>query len=289
MQLLAILIAFGLERYYRVFDHLRSHQWIYGWILWLEQRFSSAGFWRGLWAPIWVALPIALLVQLIYVGLDEVLGLFGLFWAIVVLVLSFGPRDLAGEVRELMELLARDREGGLIQAQRFIGGQGELHVHQAARGIATGVFVQANQRIFAMLFWFILLGPLGAVFYRIVDLDCERSDASPEHRASALRLREMLSWIPAHLVALSYAVVGDFSASMQALRKNLGDWTQNTQILTCAGLGALRLGCSAEDEVGEEWDALDQEEIEEALELVRRSEVLWMAVLAALILAGLLI
>jgi len=289
MKLLAILIAFGLERYYRVFDHLRSHQWIYGWILWLEDRFSSANFWRGLWAAIWVALPIALLVQLIYVGLDEVLGLFGLLWGIGILVLSFGPRDLAGEVRELIELFERDREGGLIQAQRFLGREGELHVHQAARGIATGVFVQANQRIFAVLFWFILLGPLGAVFYRIVDLDCERSDASPGHRESALRLREMLSWIPAHLVALSYAVVGDFSASLRALRKNMGDWAQNTQMLSCAGLGALRLECAEADEASEEWNAFDRAEIEEALDLVRRSEVLWMAALAVLILAGLLI
>ena len=99
----------------------------------------------------------------------------------------------------------------------------------------------------------------------------------------------MLSWIPAHLVALSYAVVGDFSASLQALRKNMGDWAQNTRMLTCAGLGALRLQCAEAHETDEEWNDFDRAEIEEALDLVRRSEVLWMAALAVLILAGLLI
>jgi cobalamin biosynthesis protein CobD/CbiB len=60
-------------------------------------------------------------------------------------------------------------------------------------------------------------------------------------------------------------------------------------MLTCAGLGALRLECAEADEADEEWNDFDRAEIEEALDLVRRSEVLWMAALAVLILAGLLI
>jgi cobalamin biosynthesis protein CobD/CbiB len=49
------------------------------------------------------------------------------------------------------------------------------------------------------------------------------------------------------------------------------------------------LECAEADEASEEWNAFDRAEIEEALDLVRRSEVLWMAALAVLILAGLLI
>ena len=38
------------------------------------------------------------------------------------------------------------------------------------RDVTQAIFIKFNQNIFAVIFWFAILGPLGAVLYRAIDL-----------------------------------------------------------------------------------------------------------------------
>lgn len=67
--------------------------------------------------------------------------------------------------------------------------------------------------IFAPLFWFILLGPTGAILYRL----CNTLDAMWGYKNSrflsfgwgAARFDDLLNWLPARMTAISYALLGE--------------------------------------------------------------------------------
>ena len=80
--------------------------------------------------------------------------------------------------------------------------------------------MQANNRIFGVMFWFMVLGPAGAWLYRVSDLLRRRAafeaarQGVPAHGGdlgSVLTdLHGALAWMPARLAALSYALAGSF-------------------------------------------------------------------------------
>ena len=138
------------------------------------------------------------------------------------LLFSFGPRDLKEEVDDYVGALERhDRDEAMRR------GQGIARVEPAARGgagareaVEEAIFVQANNRIFGVIFWFMVLGPAGAWAYRVSDL-LRRRAAFEAARQGVPRMRGdlgsvltdlhgVLAWIPARLAALSYALAGSF-------------------------------------------------------------------------------
>jgi len=76
--------------------------------------------------------------------------------------------------------------------------------------------------IFATLFWFVVAGPAGAVLHRLVNtLDAMwgyRTERFAAFGWAAARLDDVMAYIPARLLALTYAVLGDRAAAMQCWR-----------------------------------------------------------------------
>jgi membrane protein required for beta-lactamase induction len=112
-----------------------------------------------------VFLPIFLLGDAMYGGFPY------LILAIVVLFFSLGPKDIGEEVEEYCTALeAEDDERIAITAKALIEHDMPVEAVERTRQVEEAVCVQANNRLFAVIFWFVLLGPFGAWTFRVTDL-----------------------------------------------------------------------------------------------------------------------
>jgi AmpE protein len=162
------------------------------------------------------------------------------------------------------------------------------------------VFRNALRRWFGVLFWFLLLGPFGAVLYRLTALSAEGEAARElpgETVEGARTLLAILEWPVAQLLTLALALVGNFDTVLGAWRESGGAALS----LDNGFLGAVARA-SVKTELAEEaadyaeengagagaaaLAASDQPELRDAMSLVWRSLLVWLAVLALFVIAG---
>ena len=298
MSVLALVLALVLERLLTDLLHLRDARWLDGYFDWAARVFGRwPGHWRQLAALSVVVLPVLPVGVVSLLLGSHLLGLPQLLFAVAVLLISFGPRDLKEEVDDYVAALAGGDPGE--SARRAT----ELLEHDASgRGaglrdaLEDAIFVQANNRIFGVIFWFMLLGPAGAWLFRVSDLMRRRGafEASrhggtiPEgsFEAALRELHGVLAWLPARFTALSYAVAGSFEDAF-------GNWKgavdqasatvleRSEDLLARVGRGSLAPsleGVAAGD--------LDLATARGAWRIVQRALWIWLAVIALLVLAG---
>ncbi|NND65179.1 MAG: hypothetical protein HKM24_04350, partial [Gammaproteobacteria bacterium] len=171
MNLIAILLALGAERFATQVLHLRELRWFdyyfdFG-LRWLRGQPKWVVMVGAVAAIVIAALPVWLIAWALR---DVLLGGLYLLFATVVLFLSLGPRDLLTETEKLTQAL---EEGNLEDAEHrahaILETSDSLREIDAPR-LIRGILVQSKNQIFGVLFWFALLGPAGAFAYRASDL-----------------------------------------------------------------------------------------------------------------------
>ncbi|HXQ31557.1 MAG TPA: regulatory signaling modulator protein AmpE [Steroidobacteraceae bacterium] len=290
MNFIAFLVGLGIERLLSARLAIREPGWLLGYV----RASLRAVAWRD-----FTALPLAILCAVLPGILVAALmattavaahGLVYVLLAAVVLFFSLGPRDLHQEVSEYRAAVAR---GDAAAAARL--GAVVLE-HDAAQrqgpgleSVAEAVFVQANNRLFGVLFWFAIAGPFGALTFRVTDLmrreaivGAERADAPAD---AALvghlcqRVHGVVAFVPARLLALSYGVAGSFEESFSGWRGYLAAesdhfFDANDRLLVHAGRGAL----------GASWEHATDEaaRARAALALTDAAFYVWLAAFALL-------
>jgi adenosylcobinamide-phosphate synthase len=273
----------------------------------LEDKFNDGGRAHGAiaWA-LGAALPAALL------GLAQALlmrfqPLLAFLLGIGVLYLTMGFRQFshfftdihlalrAGELDRARELLAQWRRHS---NDRLTSGEvARLAIEQA--------LLASHRHVFAPLLWFVVLGPAGALLYRLAQMLDElwggRSEIEfGEFGQSARRAFAAIDWLPLRVTAAAFAVVGDFEDAIRCWRTQADRWPDGgSGILLASGAGALgvRLGMPVHDlnqEMGEVGDRpelglgedADPDFMQSAIGLVWRSLVLGLAVLALVWVSG---
>ena len=280
---------------------LRQYGWYGDWLRWLGTRFPEGSFWHGRWGIALALVPPLLVVGLFQAALDEPLfGLAGLLFAIAVLFYTWGPRDLDVDVDAIAD--ARDARTRRDAAAR-------LWPDGAAPSLDGGslvgaVFRSALRRWFGVLFWFLLLGPLGAVLYRLAALSAEGDHARnlPSETADGARtLLAILDWPVAQLMTLSLALVGNFDTVLGAWRDGGGaSFKLDNGFLDAVARASVRVELAEEaaDRADEQAEHIasgdggstaavaDMPELRDAMSLVWRSLLVWLAVLALFVIAG---
>lgn len=289
--LVAVVIALVLGHALPAMAGLRQYGWFDGWAGGLERSLGGRAAWEGWFGLLLLVLPPLLLMGLLQYGLrDALFGLPGFVLAVLVLFYAWGPRDLDVDVEAVVE--ARDGEARHVAAARLYpaGDEPRLDGPSLVGAVARG----ALRRWFGVLFWFLLMGPVGALGYRLVQLaaDASLSTARPASARDAAGVAlAVLEWPVAQLMTLALALVGNFDTVFAAWREaRAGRPALDTGFLEAAA----RASVTAEIADDEAWatEGLPADappallELRDAMSLVWRMLMVWLAVLALFVLAG---
>jgi len=300
MHLIALLIGLVVERLATQLFHLRRLRGL--------DRFIDAGIRQAARVPNWPALiPMIIVVALLVLPVfavvfilgDALLGFPYLLLGIVVLFFSLGPQDIGEDVDEYCKAIEEGDDERIQQtAKAIIESEVPEDARERMQKVEEAVCVQANNRLFAVIFWFVLLGPLGAWAYRVTDLirrravfaasrEQEPSGTFEQFRDAAISLHGWLAWVPARLTAIGYATAGNFDTALGAWRAPTEQSSDlpseySEHLLARVGVSALALG----DDDDEDLVQRGVRGATAANRLVFRLLLIWAVVIAAMTLYG---
>ena len=297
MNFIALLLGLGIERLLTNLFHLREFRWFDPWIDrmsgWLANASQTTAI-IGTCIYIFVAiLPVVVVAALLS---GTLLQIPYFLLAVVVLLFSLGPRDLSTEVDDYCGAV---RDGREEDTRRIVHELRECDVPQdneaQVAAVRRAIFIQANNRIFGVVFWFILLGPTGAWLFRVVDLlrrrlayKYSRDDQTTELVVFIRVVRTLhgvLAWPSAHLLILGYAMAGSFEGGLTAWRNYANQRAQDFFIATNDLLDLVGNGATSQEPVP---DGASPEVVRvgEAMSLVKRTLwLIWAPIIALLTLS----
>ncbi len=296
MALITIIISLLFEKYYRELSHWRNFTWFHAYLRWIWRWLQQRPQLQGPLAVLVTLAPPLLAIGLGLLLLYRIHPLLGFTAGIVVCVFSLGPQNLHELTQDFIRARQQQHDA---ESERLLhailgdltpGRSEEVHAAIVAR-----IFIATNERLLAVLFWLLLLGPLGAALLRLACVTREVSGSTqapefltvPATRAAFERLPYLLLWLPARLTALGFAITGSFVHTFELWRRHR-DWSPywpdaNDSLLVACGFGALQSTPALGRAPGSE---LSLDHTQEALHLTLRSVLLWLVVYSILILAG---
>lgn len=277
--LIVLLLAFSQVDLVRVRD--------FGWFrAWLAQlHFAEGG---GL-------IALALAVPIIICGVIQQalygwgLGLAGVVFAVLVLIYTLGPREPEADIDAVLTAggaAARDAAAQLLRDDDLES------VPFTSSDLVEAAVLAGLHRRFGVLFWFFVIGPVGALLYRLAQVAAHNGSALDlRARDAARRFAAALDWLPAHVMVLAMALVSDFEAVLHAwhawhTQPGRSRWELEPGFLAAVA----RSGVDADIEAGDGGIVADTsdplQELADARRLLIRVLVVWLAVVALIVLAG---
>ena len=216
-----------------------------------EQRFNyhsptdSHNQLRGLLCWSLLVLTPTLFISLVITQLNAMLQLIA---GCVVLYITIGGRSL----QEHAEQVRLDLESNNLPAARthvswLVSREtAELDAQGVSKACIESVLENGNDALFAPIFWFCILGPAGAILYRLANtLDAMwgyRTTRYLNFGRAAAQLDDALNYIPARLTALSYALVGHTRNALSCWQTQAPQWdSPNAGPVMAAGAGAINV------------------------------------------------
>jgi AmpE protein len=279
MALICILFGIIFDRFSDILENLRNFDWFDNYSRWLLKTLPGISS-QNLSSILILLLPVMLIVMLLQIWFEgRLLGLVDLLFGLVIFAFSLGPKDLNRQINRYLKAREDgDEDAAHAEASGIMQKEPPADPDQQIVEVMRSILHESNDRFFAVIFWFVLLGPLGALLYRLTS-HTMRSTANATLAHAARQFQATLAWAPAHLVAMGFALTGNYEGAKQEFysknkQEDLFDCNYHT--LITAGQGAL-IDCAP----GEETAC-----IRSARALVLRTLVVWLAFIAILTLIG---
>jgi len=279
MALICILFGIIFERASDKLENLRNFDWYDGYSRWLLRTLPGLSS-QNQSSIVILLLPVLLPIGILqhYLG-GTFFGLVELLFGLTIFAFCLGPKDLNRQINRYLDAVeSGNQEDANSEANAIMQTEAPTDPDQQVVEVMRSVLHESNDRFFAVIFWFVILGPLGAMLFRLTS-HTMRTTGSATLAGAARQLQAILAWAPAHLVAMGFALTGNYEgAKQQFYGKNKQDDLAecNYHTLITAGQGALK-DCAPGDETAC---------IRSARGLVLRTLVVWLAFIATLTLMG---
>ena len=300
MTFFALLAALFIEYFYPLrrtrLDFLNPP------LRYLADQLNAGKHQHGIASWLIAVIPLLFATSLIYFTLSAISLWLAWLWDIAVLYICLQFKtstDAAAQINQT--LLQNDLILARQQFTQWCGSDVELaDADDLTRLNIETIFTDTLQHLFGIIFWFVLLaplGPAGAVLYRITNQIAAQwqthNDGEFAHFARQMAI--LLNWLPVRLTALSFAIAGNFEDALYCWRSQAIDWAEHNQgILLASAAGALgvKLGMPiqsghikrAELGLGER---VDNSYLGSAVSLIWRALAIWLLLLLLMALARL--
>lgn len=236
MIILSLIIVVVLERLIKpssawhfksYFDYYYQHS--KGWWNKFEQLSAE------LQLLLWLAVPC-----LIVVYLQSLFGdtFSGLLFSSFILFLCFGcPAQRAAYKAYLQAACRQDENACQAYAEAIGAGEG-----RPCQSVSQNLIWVNFVHYFAVMFWFVVFGPAGAVLYVFCRQLHKQNQLDSENHAQTAegRLIYILDWLPARLSGLAFLFVGHFTRALPV-------WLSEVFSLTDTKEYLIRIATAAEE------------------------------------------
>jgi adenosylcobinamide-phosphate synthase len=293
LKFLSLVAALLLEQVYPLRHGNPVHAGFIRYAEALERQLNAGQYYHGVIAWMLAVLPFVIVTMVVYHVLYAASPVLAWAWNIGVLYLTMGFRQFSHYFRQIAQGL---RDGDIAKAREYLARwRGEpatdLTPSEVTRLGLELALVGSHRHVFGPIAWFLVLGPAGAVIYRLSAMLTEVWAArggpdSEEFSQFAQRFFFWYDWAPARLTAASFAIVGNFEDAIYCWRTQTASWTAGADgVLVASGAGALgvRLGDAVHQggtvkfrpELGT-GDEADVDYMASATGLIWRALVLWL-------------
>jgi len=215
MTLISLLLALGIERLLGHWSDWGRPVLITAWLRFWKIVAGTVGLSHSvLLLPLLLVPPLWLVAEI----KSQITSPFvAVALATLLLALCLGPRDLSEDVSDLIHARATGDEETArrisVRLQRVPGAD------ESQRTLVGALFIQSHERLFGVLLWFFVLGPVGAVLYRLASrlpdlLNDDLSDIRLQRAADTLH--GLLAWAPARVTALLFGLAGSFDDAIKS-------------------------------------------------------------------------
>lgn len=293
MTMTSIVICLLLEMLTAFLVRYRQYDWADSYAGRIQHFFTGGSTWESPWGVVAVLLvPCLLVIFLQSILSGYLLGFFGLVFSIVVLAYSLRYQPLERDVDKIILALEnRDLATASYLASELLG-EPINSEKDLVRKVCSALLVSVNERLFAVILWFVLLGPMGALLYRLSWFYSQKSRyAKGGFKDNMVRLHAILNWLPARLLPIGYALAGSFEDALKGWKevytRNISEMAElNHAIITHTGCSALHLQRYQQAADNEDFVELEVEAIQASHSLIMRAMLIWGIVIALLTLAG---
>jgi AmpE protein len=221
---------------------LRFSPWRHGFALdvpgWWVARMADASGLRPVWqALLLLFLPLMGAALLLWLVRGELYGLLTLVAHVLLFMLAVGRDDPLGVMAQPFEQAWQrdDKEAAYHIARRDLGLDTE-GPEQLLQAVDARIALATFRDYVVPIFWYLLLGPLAALGYRLLEIHARREGHAAQPATE--RMKHALEWLPARLFALSLALVGDFERTLGVLRSCLLRWEEGADRVVAGCLQA---------------------------------------------------
>lgn len=285
MSFIAILLSIVFEISVKSLEHWRNFSWFDTLTDWILLRMQKSSLRNGPVAVLAILLPVVFGVWLASLILTHIWIVFGFVFAVFVLLMTLGPVD---PMRQAHDYLRGMQSGDVNEANSHAAALCARSLDDdpvvTTEQVKQALLIRLCENILGIFFWFLVLGPVGAVLFRATCLLQLRYDGVKGDLSDSINdLYRILFWIPARLSAIAFAVVGGFVETLQSLQHISDLWKRDSvSLLIEAGLGAIPASTNEDNQP-------DLDGLHEVLALTRRAVVAWLTVLGLMVIAGWLI
>ena len=277
MALISIIIGLFLDRTFRHLHDLRDMTW-FEFYAQAIQRFTGKRM-PPLQFIVILTVPVLLLLGIQILLHDFLFNIPAFLFGIVVFIYCLGPACLSTDIEAYIHARTLgDEDEALHYAGTITDSAASTSPDQQTSDVTRAILYVANERIFATIFWFIILGPFGCMLYRLIS-ELSKQIEYDELADFSEFIHAIMAWVPARMLAAGYALTGNFDGAYHAYKDRAysSDISQgNKEVLVSTGLGAMR-NLDMENELAS---------IYAAQALVMRAVIVWIGILAVMTLGG---
>ena len=188
------------------------------------------------------AVLIFILINIILLLVDLILHPFFSFLInLIILVYCLRPGEFNRIINEV-KLLDDVKKSKNFEIKRMNYILAD-NLYSSADDKRSIIFYSSTRNIFNVLFWFLILGPAGALAYISIDFMVNGSmKIDTQSKKKLKQVIGIIEFIPIHLTLLSFALVDDFETCKkhwQSISKKKDLYLSNIDLITTIGLNLV--------------------------------------------------